>query len=99
MENEEINNNAQQPQQQPQKQGLSIASMVLGIVALVLFCLWFISIPCSILAIIVGVIGMKKGGKGMAIAGLVLGIVALVPAGLTIAGLATLSTSLSSLYY
>lgn len=58
-----------------QQKGLSIASMVLGIVSIVFYCFWFISIPCSILAIIFGVVGMKKGGKGMAIAGLVCGII------------------------
>ena len=55
-----------------EKKGLSIASMVLGIVSIVLFCIWYISLPCAILAIIFAVIGMKNGGKGMAIAGLVL---------------------------
>ena len=51
-----------------EKKGLSIASMVLGIVSLVLCCIVYISVPCALLA-------MKKGGKGMAIAGLVLGII------------------------
>ena len=57
--------------------GLSIASMVLGIISVVLICIWYISIPCAILAIIFGIVGMKKGGRGMGIAGLVLGIVTL----------------------
>ena len=60
-----------------ESKGLSIASMVLGIISVVLFCIWYISVPCAILAIIFSVIGKKKGGRGMAIAGLVLGIVAL----------------------
>ncbi len=60
------------------KKGFCIASMVLGIVALVLFCLWYISIPCAILAIIFGVLGIKSTKKGMAIAGLVTGSVGLV---------------------
>lgn len=55
------------------KKGLCIASMVLGIVALVLFCVWIISVPCGILAIIFGIIGIKSEGKGMAIAGLITG--------------------------
>lgn len=62
-------------EQQNEGKGLSIASMVLGIVSVVLCCLWYVSLPCAILAIIFGVIGMKRDGKGMAIAGLVLGIV------------------------
>lgn len=60
-----------------ESKGLSIASMVLGIVSVVMLCLWYVSIPCAILAIIFAIIGRKKGGKGMATAGLVLGIIAL----------------------
>lgn len=58
-----------------EKKGLSIASMVLGIISLVLCCIIYISVPCALLAIIFAAAGMKKGGKGMAIAGLVLGII------------------------
>lgn len=68
----EVNQSAQ-----AEKKGFSIASMVLGIVSLVCFCYCYISIPSSILAIIFGILGKKKGGKGMAIAGLVLGIIAI----------------------
>ena len=66
------------PEKTEESKGLSIASMVLGIIAVVLFCIPYISIPCSILAIIFGIIGKNKGGKGMAIAGLVLVIVFIV---------------------
>ena len=55
------------------KKGFCIASMVLGIVALVFACVWFISIPCGILAIIFGIIGIKTVNKGMAISGLITG--------------------------
>lgn len=64
-------------EQQNGGKGLSIASMVLGIVSVVLCCLWYVSLPCAILAIIFGVIGKKRDGRGMAIAGLVLGIIAI----------------------
>lgn len=57
--------------------GLTIASLVLGIVSLVLWCAWFISIPCSILALIFGILGIKKPGKGMAIAGIITAAIAL----------------------
>lgn len=60
------------------RKGFCIASMVLGIIALVLFCVWYLSIPCAILAIIFGVLGIKSKGKGMAIAGLVTGSIGLV---------------------
>jgi len=61
-----------------EKKGFSIASMVLGIVAVVCCCIWYISIPCAILAIIFAIVGKKKGGRGMATAGLILGIIAIV---------------------
>lgn len=53
-----------------EKKGLSIASMVLGLVGLLVFAL-----PCGVLAIIFALVGKKKGGKGFATAGLVLGII------------------------
>lgn len=88
MENE---NNTNAP---VEKKGMSIASLVLGIISLVLFCYIYVSIPCAILAIIFGVLGKKKGGAGMAKAGLVLGIIALAIAVLcwvlAIAGVAAL---------
>lgn len=66
--------------------GLSIASLVLGILSLVLFCnpikiLGLIFIPsrfvCALLAIIFAAITIKKPPKGFAIAGLVTGIVSM----------------------
>lgn len=57
--------------------GLNIASLVLGIVAIVLCCMWFISIPCAILSLVFGIIGIKKQGKGMAIAGIITGAITL----------------------
>ncbi len=60
------------------KKGFCIASLVLGIIALVFFCVWYVSIPCAILAIIFGILGIKSTGKGMAIAGLITGSIGLV---------------------
>ena len=74
--NEEININENNIQ--AGNCGFSIASMVLGIIAVLSCFFWFITIPCSILAIVFSVIGKKKGGKRMATAGLILGITALV---------------------
>lgn len=61
---------------QPSK-GLSIASMVLGIIALVLFCIPYVCIPCGLIGLILGGVALatKKAGKGMAIAGLVCSII------------------------
>lgn len=84
-----------------ESKGFSIASMVLGIIALVLFCIWYVSIPCAILAIIFSIIGKKKGGKGMATAGMVLGIISLAILVLiyilALAGIATLTSAIGSL--
>ena len=63
---------------QVEKKGFNITSMILGIVSVVLFCLWYVSLPCSIIAIIFSIAGRKDAGRGMGIAGLVLGIIALV---------------------
>ena len=65
----------QQPEKQPAS-GLATASLVLGIVSLVLFMFPFIT---SILAIIFGGVAKSKGNKsGMATAGLVCGIISLI---------------------
>lgn len=77
----------QQPYQQPYKQsvpgkGFGIASMVCGIVSLVLFCIWYLSIPCAIVAASLGVVGYNKSKNagfknGMATAGVVTSVIAL----------------------
>ena len=46
-----------------ESKGLSIASMVLGIVSIVFFCFTYLSIPCAILAVIFGFVGKKKAEK------------------------------------
>lgn len=60
--------------------GMAIASMVLGIVAVVLSCCYYLSIPCAILAIIFGILVLRRGpeGKKMAIAGIICGAVTVV---------------------
>ena len=57
------------------KKGLAIAAMVLGILSIVFFCEWYISIPCAVLAIIFGILALKYSKKGMAIAGISTGVV------------------------
>jgi hypothetical protein len=69
----------------PRKNGLGIASMVLGIVGVVVPCFWILQIP-GVLAVVFGAVALsqlkkqpeKYTGRGMAVAGLVLGLVALV---------------------
>jgi hypothetical protein len=64
--------------------GSAVASLVLGIVGLLTFCLWFVTIPCSLLAVGLGIAGIRASrsgqyqGEGLAIAGLVLGAVGLL---------------------
>jgi predicted RNA-binding Zn-ribbon protein involved in translation (DUF1610 family) len=64
--------------------GSSVASLVLGIVGLLTFCFWFITLPCSLLAVGLGIVGIRASrsgqyrGEGMAIAGLVLGALGLL---------------------
>jgi Na+/melibiose symporter-like transporter len=72
--------------------GVAIASLVLGIISIVLFCISYVSIPCAVLAIVLGALGRSKaasgeaGGKGVATAGIVMGVVAIALALLAIAG-------------
>lgn len=70
----------------PVSQGQAIASMVCGIISLVICCLWFVSGPLAIVAIALGHVAISKakkdparfGGKGMARAGLITGYIGLV---------------------
>ncbi len=57
------------------KPGMSIASFVLGLVGLLVA-----GLICGTLAVVFGVIGMKKGMKGLAIAGIILGIIDIIGA-------------------
>lgn len=52
--------------------GFSIASMVLGIIGFVAWCLPLLGYPVCITGLILGIVGINKGGKGMAIAGIVM---------------------------
>ncbi len=77
---QETANNSNTTANQPQKdkKGFSIAALVLGIVAIVLCCIWYISIPCGILAIVFGAIGLKSSKRGMSISGIVTGIIGMI---------------------
>ncbi|WP_435973791.1 DUF4190 domain-containing protein [Streptomyces sp. Qhu_M48] len=67
--------------QQPPSNGMGTTSMVLGIIAVAGFCLYGLGTILGILALIFGIIGLKKVGRGeatnrgMAIAGIVLGAI------------------------
>ena len=66
------------PPQQPQEKGLNIASLVLGIISLISFCLFYLSLPLGIIGLILGILGHKKNPEGMAKAGIILSIIGIV---------------------
>lgn len=63
--------------------GVGIASMVLGIISLALFCFWFLALPCALVGCILGGVSINAAKQvnmkpsGMGIAGLVCSVVAL----------------------
>lgn len=62
----------------PDKPGLAIAALVLGILSL---CAWLLPIcgfPISIAGVILGILGLKTSKKGMAVAGLIMAGIALL---------------------
>lgn len=68
----------------PRPKGLAIASMVCGIVSLLLWCFPLLGLPVGIAAVVTGVLARRKiqegvaDGDGMALAGLITGIIGLV---------------------
>jgi hypothetical protein len=82
--------------------GLAIAGFVLSLISLVLFCLWFIALPCAIIGLILSAMGRGKAkqtgaGGGLATAGLVLACITLaiwaILIILWVAGLYTIGSS------
>ena len=57
------------------KSSMAVASLTLGIISIVFFTFWFISLPTGILAIIFGVKTIKKLGSKIGKAGLITGII------------------------
>lgn len=62
--------------------GLGVAAMVLGIVSLVLFCIWYLAIPCAIIGAALGGVAQSKAKaagvkNGMAVAGITCSCIAL----------------------
>lgn len=52
------------PDQGPEQKGMSIASLVLGICGFIAWCIPLFGYPVTIVGIILGALGMKKGGEG-----------------------------------
>lgn len=59
------------------KTTLHIASLVLGIISIVMSLFWYIALPTGILAIIFGVKSVKKTGSKIGKAGFITGIIGL----------------------
>lgn len=55
-----------------EKKGLSLTSMILGIAGFLAWCIPLVGFPVCITGLILGIIGIKKGGRGMAIAGIIM---------------------------
>lgn len=62
-----------------EENGFSITSLILGLSSIICFFINIIlSVTCSILAIIFGIIGRKKGAKDLGTAGMIIGIIVTV---------------------
>lgn len=96
-----MDNSSYVPNSEPQgSSGMAVASMVLGILALVLSCcVPYVPFILALLGVILGAVSLAKklGGKGMAIAGLVCSIISLIPAVLVVIGGAALVGALGSM--
>lgn len=59
------------------KSGLSVASLTLGIISLILYGFWYVTMPAGILALIFGGKAVKKTGSKLAKAGIITATVGL----------------------
>lgn len=65
-------------------QGMAIGSLICGIASIVFFCVWWLSIPLGIVAVVLAVMAKGKiargeaGGAGLARAGMICGIIGAV---------------------
>lgn len=64
--------------EQTEGQGLAIASLVLGILAIITCLVWYISIVLGVLAIVFGAVSVRNRGRKKAIAGIVTGSIGIV---------------------
>ncbi|MFF1961691.1 DUF4190 domain-containing protein [Streptomyces sp. NPDC058220] len=70
--------------QQAPANGMGITAMVLGIISVVIFCIWGVGIILGVLALIFGIIGRRRAQRGeatnggMALAGIILGAIGAV---------------------
>ncbi|HSR47545.1 MAG TPA: DUF4190 domain-containing protein [Anaerolineales bacterium] len=62
----------------PDRSGLAIASLVVGVVSLCAWLLPICGVPFSVVAVILGALGLNSSRRGMAIAGIVLGAIGII---------------------
>lgn len=67
-----VQNTFRTNEKEPEKIGLSIVALILGICALFAWIIPLFGFPVTITGLVLGIIGIRRGGKGMAIAGIVL---------------------------
>ena len=109
---EENNDLGQETVKPTEGRGMGIASMVLGIISIVLTCIIYVALPCAIVGLILGIIARKKGQRGMATAGVVcssigiaLFVIMIILTAIGVAAFGSMSSSLlndvkySSYYY
>lgn len=82
-----------------ERKGFNITALVLGIISVLCFCAWYISIPTGIISIIFSIAGKKDAGRGMGVAGMVLGIIGLILAVIWIVCLAGLFVAMTEAGY
>lgn len=71
-----VSQNNNQPQEPPK--GFAIASLVLGIIGFIAWCLPLVGYPVTIVGLVLGVKARSRGARGMATAGMVLCIITLI---------------------
>ncbi|MFJ2115196.1 MULTISPECIES: DUF4190 domain-containing protein [unclassified Streptomyces] len=70
--------------QQSPANGMGVAALVLGIIAMVTFCFWGLGVILGVLALIFGIVGRRRATRGeatnggMALAGIILGAIGAV---------------------
>ena len=57
----------------PSADGLAIASLVVGILSLLGFCVCYVAVPGGVLALVLGGFGLKGRNRAMAISGMICG--------------------------
>ena len=58
--------------------GYAVASLILGIVSVLVSCSLFLTLPCAVVGLILGIVGKSKGAGGMAVAGIILSALGLL---------------------